>query len=139
MAVAILVCMVAALSRTHLDADDARRELRAAVATLVRTGPGKILDRVEVDGRSYVVSCVDAVPRFGGLSPRETQLVELAAAGFEPKVIAYDLGLAPSTVRVLLARAGQKLGARTWRELVAIYLRAKNAKAESAGASANDV
>ena len=99
--------------------------MRAAVATLVRTRPGKILDRVEVDGRAYVISCVNATPPLGGLSPREKQLIELACQGFEPKVIAYDLGLAPSTVRVLLARAMRKLGARSWRELVAIYQRAR--------------
>ncbi len=127
--------MVAALSRTHLDSDDARRELRAAVATLVRACPSRIVDELDVDGCRYVVTRVDAPSPLRLLSPRETQLIELAAAGFEPKVIAYDLGLAPSTVRVLLARAGRKLGAHTWRELVALYQRAK---AEDAGASAEE-
>jgi DNA-binding NarL/FixJ family response regulator len=116
--------MVAALSRVHIDADDARRELRAAVATLVRARPQGVVDRLVVDGHSYVVARVPAASGIDKLSPREKQLIELAAAGFEPKVIAYDLGLAPSTVRVLLARAGRKLGARTWRELVTIYTRA---------------
>jgi DNA-binding NarL/FixJ family response regulator len=127
--------MVAAISRTFL-VPDAGPELRSAVAKLAGALPAPAVARMEVDGRAYVVTCVDdALP----LTPREEQLIELAAAGFEPKVIAYDLGLAPSTVRVLLARAGRKLGARTWRELVQIYIEAKRQRQRSGNPSSAPV
>jgi DNA-binding CsgD family transcriptional regulator len=47
------------------------------------------------------------------LSPRERQVLSLAAAGDTNKVIAYELGLSPSTVGVLVSRAMRKLGAPT--------------------------
>lgn len=46
------------------------------------------------------------------MSPREEQVLAHAALGHSNKLIAYELGLAHSTVRVLLARASAKLGAR---------------------------
>jgi two-component system, LuxR family, response regulator FixJ len=53
-----------------------------------------------------------------GLTARERQVVALALNGVDNKVIAYDLGLAHSTVRVLIARAALKLGARSRHELL---------------------
>jgi DNA-binding CsgD family transcriptional regulator len=44
------------------------------------------------------------------LSPRERQVVAFARLGRSSKSIAYELGLADSTVRVLLRRARMKLG-----------------------------
>jgi DNA-binding CsgD family transcriptional regulator len=52
------------------------------------------------------------------LSERERQVVALAIAGYENKEIAHELGLAYSTVRVLMARAARKIGARGRREIV---------------------
>jgi DNA-binding CsgD family transcriptional regulator len=52
------------------------------------------------------------------LSVREREIVELARAGCENKAIACQLGLAYSTVRVLMARAARKLGARTRQEVL---------------------
>jgi DNA-binding NarL/FixJ family response regulator len=45
-------------------------------------------------------------------------VAEAALRGLDNKVIAYELGVAHSTVKVLLARAAFKLGCRTRRELV---------------------
>jgi DNA-binding NarL/FixJ family response regulator len=45
-----------------------------------------------------------------GLSERELQVVGLALAGHTNKVIAWQLGLRPDTVRVHIWRAGEKLG-----------------------------
>jgi DNA-binding CsgD family transcriptional regulator len=53
------------------------------------------------------------------LSKRERDVVLLAALGRQNKVIAYELGLAYSTVTTLLARAAKKLGARSRTELLA--------------------
>lgn len=67
--------------------------------------------------------CVCSLKRFAAqpkLSEREQQVVQMATAGSTNKEIAFDLGLAHSTVRVLLARAARKLGARSRVELVSI-------------------
>jgi DNA-binding NarL/FixJ family response regulator len=45
-------------------------------------------------------------------------VVTLALLGHADKVIAYNLALAPSTVRVLMARAAEKLGAHSREELL---------------------
>ena len=52
------------------------------------------------------------------LSKREHQVATRIAAGRSSKEIAYELGITESTVRVLLARANRKLGARSRKELV---------------------
>jgi DNA-binding CsgD family transcriptional regulator len=52
------------------------------------------------------------------LSDREREIVGRALRGCNNKVIANDLGLAHSTVKVLMARAATKLGARSRDELV---------------------
>ncbi len=58
-------------------------------------------------------------PGVALLSPREREVVVQALRGRDNKVIAYDLGLAHSTVRVLLARAAAKIGAHSRQELLA--------------------
>src|SRR5262245_1957402 len=47
------------------------------------------------------------------LTKRERQILARAALGATNKVIAYDLGLSDSTVRVHIARACAKLGVET--------------------------
>jgi DNA-binding CsgD family transcriptional regulator len=54
------------------------------------------------------------------LTARERDVVARALRGCANKVIAYDLGLAHSTVRVLMARAAIKLGAHSRDELLRI-------------------
>jgi DNA-binding CsgD family transcriptional regulator len=48
-----------------------------------------------------------------GLTVRERQVLARAAIGQTNKVIAYELGLSDSTVRVHMARACAKLGVET--------------------------
>jgi DNA-binding NarL/FixJ family response regulator len=57
---------------------------------------------------------------FERLTSREREVVTRALRGSANKVIAYDLGLAHSTVRVLMARAASKLGAHSREELLRI-------------------
>jgi DNA-binding CsgD family transcriptional regulator len=52
------------------------------------------------------------------LSPREREAVDRALMGSTTKMIAFDMGISNSTVRVLLARAARKVGARSRRELL---------------------
>lgn len=83
-----------------------------------------LLDHFERGGQRYVVAVANpprsSTPGLESLAPRERHVVAAAAAGHSNKLIAYELGIAASTVRVLLSRAAQRLGATSRRELVAI-------------------
>jgi DNA-binding CsgD family transcriptional regulator len=83
-------------------------------------GRWSLIDSYEYGGRRYITACENApVPtRIESLSPRERQVAALAELGRSNKVIAYELGLGHSTVRVLLARAAAKLGVSTRVDLV---------------------
>ncbi len=79
-----------------------------------------LVDRIELDGRRYVLARENS-PRAQGpdaLSGRERQVLAYAKLGHHNKLIAYELGVADSTVRVLLARAASKMGVRTRQDLL---------------------
>jgi DNA-binding CsgD family transcriptional regulator len=102
----------------HRQRDGARlvRELKGLVEAR-----WTLVDHYERGGKRYVLARENA-PRPPGpapLSEREQQVVALAAVGRTNKLIAYELGLAQPTVRVLMARACAKLGVKTRIELVA--------------------
>jgi len=102
----------------HRDQDGALDLWRALV-----DGNYTLLDHYERGGRRYIVA-VENAPAAAGpevLTPRERQVVAAAAAGRTNKLIAYELGLSDSTVRVLLTRASRKLATRSRQELVACY------------------
>jgi DNA-binding NarL/FixJ family response regulator len=84
-------------------------------------GRWTLRERSEDDGKAslhaYPNQPMASGPR--ALSVRERQVASLAALGRSNKLIAYELGLAHSTVRVLIARAGQKIGAHSRAELIA--------------------
>jgi DNA-binding NarL/FixJ family response regulator len=98
------------------DEDEAVELWRA----LVR-GEWSLIDRFESDGRRFVVAHRNT-PRSGdaggALTIREAHAVTLLARGYSNKLIGYELGLAPSTVAEMLARACKKLGAASTVELV---------------------
>jgi len=99
-----------------------------------------LLDDFDVDGKRFVVAVENAPPTLPprkDLSDREHQVLTQAHLGHSNKVIAYELGLADATVRVLLHRAAQKLGAtsraeavRRFDALVKSYDAARGAKTE---------
>jgi DNA-binding CsgD family transcriptional regulator len=67
--------------------------------------------------------------RDGGverLTKREQEALECALDGLSNKTIAYALGLAPSTVGVLLFRAAAKLGVKSRRDLLLAYSQIKS-------------
>lgn len=80
-----------------------------------------IVDQFERDGRRYVVAYPN-VPAsrvsLEALTPRERAVAMAAALGHANKVIAYELGIAESTVATLLGRAARKLGVASRVELV---------------------
>lgn len=79
-----------------------------------------LLDHVERDGRRFVLA-VENTPACDGvdlLSPRERDVMHRLQSGQTIKTIAGELGLAQSTVRVLLMRAAAKVGARSRADLI---------------------
>jgi DNA-binding NarL/FixJ family response regulator len=83
-----------------------------------------VVDEFDRDGQRFVLvrRSLDCTTGFAALTEREREIAALAGAGLSNKYIAYELGLADSTVRVLMARACAKLDAATRRELVARVL-----------------
>jgi len=56
--------------------------------------------------------------RYGTLSPRELQVMELVTAGKMNKQVAGDLGISEITVKIHRGSAMRKMGARTLVDLV---------------------
>lgn len=113
-----------ALSERDWARGPARNEQpRKALArwTALVQGRWTLVDHFERDGKRYVIAQENSpqVSTPVKLSEREQQVANLAALGRSNKVIAYELGIAHSTVRVLLGRACARLGAQTRNELIA--------------------
>jgi len=116
---AALAFDAARLKKTRGDAEDSTRRWRPLVVAR-----WSLLDQFDSDGRRFVVALENATPTRPprrDLSDREHQVMTQAHLGHTNKVIAYELGLSASTVRVLLHRAAKKLGASTRREAVARF------------------
>ncbi len=94
--------------------DEAIEAWRGLVA-----GRWTLIDHFEGDGRRYfVVHRNDPeAPDPRALTLRERQIVGYVALGQSNKLIAYELGMSPSTVAVHLKRAATKLGVRSRAEL----------------------
>ncbi len=103
--------------RTNDDASAARQGLVEARWSL--------LDHFDQDGRRFVVAVKNDAAldmrALASLTERELQVVSHAALGHHNKQVAYDLGIAHATVRVLLHRAAKKLGVATRQELLERY------------------
>lgn len=82
-----------------------------------------LVDHFDADGRRYVVIRSNEVHTgtVGDLSRRERQVLALLAIGHSTKVVAYELGITETTVRVLILKAMRKLGARSREELLARF------------------
>jgi ATP/maltotriose-dependent transcriptional regulator MalT len=79
-----------------------------------------LTDHEDRDGRGEM-AVANNEPKAGleALTAREREVVHRAMAGNSNKAIAYDLGIADATVRVLLWRAYGKVGVRSRRDLIA--------------------
>jgi DNA-binding CsgD family transcriptional regulator len=82
-----------------------------------------LVDHFEHDGKRLIVAIANESAQLPvqALTPRERSVMALAAQEHTTKLIAYELGLSDSTVRVLLMRAARTLGARTRSEALERY------------------
>jgi DNA-binding CsgD family transcriptional regulator len=87
------------------------------------SGRWSLVDRFDSDGRRFVLACHNrpGVRGHRQLTPREAQVATLAALGHPNKVIAYELGIAPSSASTLLTRALRRLNVASRSELVALF------------------
>jgi len=84
-----------------------------------------LVDQFESDGKRLLVAVANepAGPPVKELSVRERHVMDRLMEGQTTKLIAYELGLSDSTVRVLLMRAMRTLGARTRADAIERYRR----------------
>jgi DNA-binding CsgD family transcriptional regulator len=89
-----------------------------------------LVDEFESDGKRYVVARENepVAPSLAALSKRERQIVGYAVLGHTSKLIAYELGIADATVRVLLHRAKRKLKVKLREGLVEAFVEATRSK-----------
>ena len=81
-----------------------------------------LVEQFECDGFHYRVSRRPIEATVGPrLTTREKEVLRYAHRGYNNKLIANALGVAPSTVGVLLFRAATKIGARSRQELLRAY------------------
>lgn len=82
-----------------------------------------VVEQFECDGFYYRVSRKPIESTGPRLTKREQQALAYAKSGYSNKRIAHLLGIAPSTVGVLLFRAAAKMGAKSRSDLVRAYAR----------------
>jgi len=112
-------------ARTKLGRDDPERAMDAWKGLVAARW--SLVEHFEHDGKRYILACRNDPDVAGpsSLSRREQQILGYAVLGHETKLIAYELGISDSTVRVLLARATAKLGVRSRKEAIAAFAAAQ--------------
>ena len=85
-----------------------------------------LVDHFDSDGKRYLVARRNSPQVMGlaGLTERERQVAGYVGLGLSNKLIAYEIGIAASTVRVLVSRAVAKLGVASREALVRLVARA---------------
>ncbi len=98
--------------------EDAVEEWRGLVAAR-----WSLLEHFAQGGRRYLIARRNDPDAAGpeALTRRERQVVGYVALGHSNKLVAYELGISPSTVGVLLLRAARKFGVRTRAEVIATW------------------
>lgn len=94
-----------------------------------------IVERFDDHGHHYLLARRNdpELPDLSLLSERERQVTAQACLGRSNKLIAYELGLATSTVGVLLWRAATKLKADSRAALIEAFRRSTSPPAHSIG------
>jgi DNA-binding CsgD family transcriptional regulator len=101
---------------------DARVQLSAALAAFEEIGsePWATRARVELGASGARTTQAAPSPAFGGLTPQELQITQLAAHGLSNRDIAAQLILSPRTVAYHLYKAYPKLGISSRAELATL-------------------
>jgi DNA-binding CsgD family transcriptional regulator len=101
---------------------DARVQLSAALATFEEIGsaPWAARARTELGASGARPPRAAPSPAFGGLTPQELQITQLAAQGLSNRDIAAQLILSPRTVAYHLYKAYPKLGISSRGELTSL-------------------
>jgi DNA-binding CsgD family transcriptional regulator len=117
-------------SRGPLRTKDPEKSLEIRKARVA--GRWSLIDQIEQNGERYIVARQNepTAPGPALLSKREKEVVGYAKLGHHDKLIAYNLGISHSTVRVILGRAKAKLGVRSRKELLEVYRRADRVQAD---------
>ena len=96
----------------------------AAIWRDLLAGRWSLVGHFDADARRFVLARANEGAKRGrvsGLSARQNQACERAAAGYGNKAIGHHLGVSASTVSVLLSRAAAKVGARSRVALIEIW------------------
>lgn len=95
-------------------------------------GRWSLVDHIEQNGQRYIVARQNEPTARGPalLSKREKEVVAYAQLGHHDKLIAYELDISASTVRVLIGRAKEKLGVRSRKELLEVCRNATRGDAD---------
>jgi DNA-binding CsgD family transcriptional regulator len=98
------------------------RENALALWEGLLAGRWSLVDRHDTDGKRLLMAIRNSTSGRDpwSLQPREREITRLAAAGHDPKLIAYELGLSLSTVSGYLTNARRKLGCRRVHELATL-------------------
>jgi DNA-binding NarL/FixJ family response regulator len=109
----------------RLDKDEVRENGERSLSLWrgLLSGRWSIIRHFERDGRRFLLARRND-PEASGSSPLTTlerQIAGYAALGHSSKLIAYELGLAPSTVAERLQLAISKLGVRSRSELIQLF------------------
>jgi DNA-binding CsgD family transcriptional regulator len=96
---------------------------RAGPLEGLATGRWSLVDHFDTDGRRYLVAHRNDPPLDSpnALTLPERQIAGYAAMGHSNKLIAYELGLAESTVATHLDAASLKLGVRSRADLARLF------------------
>jgi DNA-binding CsgD family transcriptional regulator len=91
-----------------------------------------LLDHFESNGRRYLFAERNdpELSGFASLTPRERCALGYAALGHSNKLIAYEMGIAASTVAVLLMRAARRFGTKSRIELMRAYSQSLGSQAK---------
>ncbi len=99
--------------------DPVRQEEAKALWDLLLSQGWSLLHHTDTDGKRFILAVRDK-DRRASLSPRERAVIDMASQGASNKVIAFDLGIALSTVATHLSNGLAKLRISSRRELVAL-------------------
>lgn len=115
---ATLLSWQGAFQRRKGDQRSARRSLLSAFQLADSRGAGLIARRARIELRLAGGRLRRAPRAVGGLTPRESQVAEIASTGHTTSEIALQLGIATKTVEHHLEAVYRKLGIKSRRELM---------------------